>query len=592
MKDCIACTGVQVEYGKYASEDGATIDNSYFLFKDPAHKKGDEALPIIIHFHGGGFFMGEPWKQENKEIRDYLRKGFAVVSVGYRLVSQKYFYKSDGGEQKVEELIHIAPDGGLELNVVGRTMDDYKVRVGKQEFITKVLFDAAAMIEHLAEEAESLGLDPHRIVFVGESSGGAAIQYLTWVYHKLNKDLFTPRGMILTDAQLDYPVDNMLGQTWDLFVETMGAQVKLGDVVSQEACPIVVGNHMCDSKLGQATDYDLCNEAWNKKSMEAFCGESLHSATLGEVRKSQLWKQDSEKADDKEKPQLEDDKEVSADPPQMQEMETSSHDEKLAFLQKPTEDKEIEANSSSAEVKKKQKGNGDVNASSEDDMDRMEILWYTSQNMQKHLPSEPFYMYIANSRNGTSHTDVAHHSIYALNFAKYAEMGKQGGLEYTVYYTDFARMTKADRGMQRVQVSRMEVDDNLTYPIGAVPASTEFAAPGAPIPAIPASLSSPLPAPAPAPAAGNTFITEVYNYLSTHDWRESIVGNDVQAVSLDERVLYACLAVGMGPFHGVVRAEENTTTQEPQSLKDAAVGSSYVSFLLSLFLPVAFLVGS
>merc|ERR1719356_851737 len=71
-----------------------------------------------------------------------------------------------------------------------------------------------------------------------------------------------------------------------------------------------------------------------------------------------------------------------------------------------------------------------------DDSD-MESLWYGSENMQRHLPAEPFYIYVANSKNGTGHTDVAHHAIYALNFAKYAEMNKQGRLDYTVYYTDF-----------------------------------------------------------------------------------------------------------------------------------------------------------
>ena len=59
-------------------------------------------------------------------------------------------------------------------------------------------------------------------------------------------------------------------------------------------------------------------------------------------------------------------------------------------------------------------------------------IWYASENMQKHLPSDPFYIYAATSMNGTDSVDIAHHSIFALNFAKYAEMGKHGGQQYSV----------------------------------------------------------------------------------------------------------------------------------------------------------------
>merc|ERR1719183_1227651 len=102
----------------------------------------------------------------------------------------------------------------------------------------------------------------------------------------------------------------------------------------------------------------------------------------------------------------------------------------------------------------------------------MESLWYASENMQNHLPAEPFYIYVANSKNGTGHTDVAHHAIYALNFAKYAEMNKRGRLDYTVYYTDFQGMTKADRGMQRLRVIRPagELSSSLEYPEAAIAA--------------------------------------------------------------------------------------------------------------------------
>merc|ERR1719247_1294006 len=254
---------------------------------------------------------------------------------------------------------------------------------------------------------------------------------------------------------------------------------------------------MCSSKLGKASDYDLCNQTWNAMSIQNFCGVALMSKTLGEAKLSQRW---------------------------------------------PSEDRAV--------------GKG------------MQSLWYTSENMQNHLPSQPFYIYIANAMNGTTHTDIAHHSIYALNFAKYAELNKRGRLDYTVYYTDFAHMTKADRGMQRLKVIRPPGDltNTLAYPPAALAASktetiTVAAAPGAAVaasPAAPGPAPAPFPAPAPAPEEFEPD-SAVFNYLSSHSWREKIVGKDVDPVSLDERVLYACLAAGMGPFNGIVKVEENKT---------------------------------
>ena len=41
-------------------------------------------------------------------------------------------------------------------------------------------------------------------------------------------------GMVYHDAQLNFPVQNMLDESWDLFVQTLGSHVKLSDVVSGE----------------------------------------------------------------------------------------------------------------------------------------------------------------------------------------------------------------------------------------------------------------------------------------------------------------------------------------------------------------------
>jgi len=530
VEGCLACFGVQVAYGKYQSEDGDQTDNSFYLFKDPAHKKGDEALPIIIHFHHGSFFSGEPWRTENSEIKSYLSKGFAVVSVGYRQVTEKYFYESADGENRTEELIHVDKNGNLSLDVTGKTMDDYKVRIGKQEFITKYLYDATQMIENLIENADRFGLDVGRIVFAGESTGGAGMQYLTWVYHQWNVGRYTPVGMVYQNAQLNYPVQNMLDGAWDLFVETMGPDVKLSDVVSQEACPVVIGNHICGSPLGESSDYELCNHVWNKKALKRFCGAALASATLGEVKKQHKW---------------------------------------------PKTDKDV----------------------------GMEKLWYSSENMQKHLPHDPFYIYVANSMNGTAAVDVAHHSIFALNFAKYAEMNKQGGIQYTAYYTDFAHMTEADRGMERVEVTRAPGDlglaTGLVLPPAAIPSAPPAkeepvvvmaggpgSAPGPGPAAFAGPAPGPAPAPAPAPAVEKKAGTTVFNYLSTHNWREDFAGKEVEAGSMEERVLYACLAAGAGPYKEFQVPPNKTKVEEKES---ASPRGSLPSLSLALLAVVALL---
>lgn len=518
VKDCIACFGVQVVYGKYQTEDGDQTANSYYMFKDPVHKKGDDALPLIIQFHAGGFTSGKPSTLENNEIRAYLEKGFAFASVGYRLVTQKYNYLAKDGDNKTEELIHVAKDGKLSLDSTGKTMEDYKVRVGKQEHMTKYLYDATQMMEHLIENAEKFGVDINNIVFVGESTGGAAMQYLSWIYHKRNQGRFTPRGMVLHNSQLNYPVHNMLSETWDLFAESMGPQTKLADVVSAEACPTIVGNHLCGSE-NNASDYKLCNEEWNERSLREFCGEALESATLGQIQKRQVW---------------------------------------------PKEEKE-------------EHGQG------------MEKLWYSAENMQQHMPSEPFYIYAANSMNGTGPVDVAHHSIFALNFARFAEMGKHGGHQYTVYYTDFAHMTDADRGMERLEATPTAADLGLAASQGLPPvAGSPGLAPAAVIAASPVMAlqtgraPGPAPAPAPAPAPSPMVATgTVYNYLSTHEWRKDSAVEDVQPGSLDERVLYACLAAKVGPFREFA-IKDNTTTLESGALATSVSGVGLIAVIMAM----------
>merc|ERR1711988_2032465 len=113
--------------------------------------------------------------------------------------------------------------------------------------------------------------------------------------------------------------------------------------------------------------------------------------------------------------------------------------------------------------------------------------------MLSHSPASPFYVYIANSMNGSAAMDMPHQALYSRGYGKYA---KQGGHEYTVYYTDYKHMTQDDVSDTRVEVF-------------------------------------------------GRFGQEVYNVLSSHDWRSQPGVKDLQATSTAELVAYSCFVLGL-----------------------------------------------
>lgn len=419
-----ACNAEQLVYGKYVKSDGDTSDNSIFLYK-PSSSNGasnTSKLPVVLEFHPGGFVSGGPTTSASSTVNAYLNKGIAYASVGYRLVTTKYYYGSD---KKVEELVHVDSDGKLSLDTSGLTMANYSVRIGRQEAITKYLYDVEQVVEYLIANQDTLGIDPHRILLTGASAGGAAINHLAWVYHQRNVDRYTPRAMMYDMAQLNYPVDNMLDEVLNLYVDTIGGDVKLSDIMDSSVCSGSIGNSQCSSNSSNfpptVADYVLCNQTWHDATVAKFCGDNFASATLGEVAASQRW---------------------------------------------PREDAEV--------------GLG------------MEKLWYAAKNMQAHQP-DSFYIYIANALNGTGFMDIPHEAIYARNYATFAE---KAGVNYTVYYTDYKHMKATDAGTERVSATGQQ---------------------------------------------GET----VYNYRSSHDWRSHAGVKDVSVDSDEEKVLFACMALGI-----------------------------------------------
>ena len=167
----------------------------------------------------------------------------------------------------------------------------------------------------------------HKISTTGGSAGGGEIHYLTWVYHALagnaarceltisqmkssavlviptvfSERLFvvtdTPVSMVYTMAQLDYPVQNMLDKVWGLWVDDVGADTKLSQILSYADCPMIIGNPWCDANSKQTDPPGvLCNQTWQKASLARYCNDqtSFNAATLGQVKSTQVFPQVTE----------------------------------------------------------------------------------------------------------------------------------------------------------------------------------------------------------------------------------------------------------------------------------------------------------
>ena len=268
-------TPQKLTYGKYYGRANSDI-NAYYLYSPAAATTSGNSsnssthrplLPAIIQIHGGGFTGGSASSSSNAAIEAAVGNGIAYISVNYRLVATKYYYKEaahtteghgEGGHgegrgerlggmvEKEEELIHVDADGRLALDTTGKVIGDYQIRRGRQEYNTKCSYDAVQMIEHLIANAADLGIDVHRLSFTGSSAGGGEIHYLTWVYHQWRGAAYTPVGMVYTMAQLDYPVQNMMDRTWGLWADDVGNGTALSTVLAFNDCGMILGNPWCD----------------------------------------------------------------------------------------------------------------------------------------------------------------------------------------------------------------------------------------------------------------------------------------------------------------------------------------------------------
>lgn len=103
----------------------------------------DSPKPVFMFIHGGGFFFGDKENRLQQALtEDFVKRGYVVVSIDYRLGSTIFGVKS------VEKLIY----SGVQ--------------------------DARAALRYITHNSEELGIDPNQI-YIGGSSAGAIISLYT-----------------------------------------------------------------------------------------------------------------------------------------------------------------------------------------------------------------------------------------------------------------------------------------------------------------------------------------------------------------------------------------------------------------------------
>ena len=336
-----------------------------------------------------------------------------------------------------EEFIHVDRTGKLALDTTGKVLSSYKVHVGRTEFNTKCSYDAAQALEHLITHADQLQVDVHKISMTGGSAGGGEIHYLTWVYHALPGNFAR-----YTPVSMVYNMAQLDYPVQNMLDKVWGLWAD--DVGASTKLSTILSYTDCAMIIGNP----WCDPSGNGP-------------------------------------------EHATDPP--------------LVLCNMTWQKESLARYCSSEAVFERATIGDCKATQVlpvlTEQDRgLEMLWYNSDNMQKHQPkpdgtsARSFFLYIANPLNSTAGMNVVRNALYSRNYAKYAELA---GISYTTYYTDYHGMTEDDKGQQRFVTS-----------------------------------------------GGRGAMT--WNYRSNFGWAESAgVGTKLQAAASTEQLMFVCHAMNM-----------------------------------------------
>jgi len=122
--------GANYQWLRYPASDGG--NRELFVFHPPDHKPGDRRTAVVC-IHGGGWTSGRP-EYFLPHCHYFASRGAVAFSIGYRLVTEK---------------------GPEALDKVGVCIADCK-----------------AALRHIRKNADTFGIDPDRIVVMGDSAGG------------------------------------------------------------------------------------------------------------------------------------------------------------------------------------------------------------------------------------------------------------------------------------------------------------------------------------------------------------------------------------------------------------------------------------
>jgi hypothetical protein len=105
-----------------------------------------QKVPVVVYFHGGGYFTGDKSDAYKKFLRmnEYLDAGIAFMTVNYRLSGDFPYRKGETGEHP------------------------------------PAMIDGARALQHLRANALQWGIDPSKVAVTGGSAGGGISLWLTF----------------------------------------------------------------------------------------------------------------------------------------------------------------------------------------------------------------------------------------------------------------------------------------------------------------------------------------------------------------------------------------------------------------------------
>jgi len=276
-----------VNYGKYYNYSPYCDrrGNSFNVF----YKVPSNFLrKTVIEIHGGGFTGGSLITTPNNEVKKYVKNGFTYISFDYRLVAKMYYFWL-GSEEHEEEYIEVSEDGVLTIDP-SQDMSEYPVQVGRQEFVTKCIYDAVQAMNFVVANNVELKVNINSIGFIGASAGGGICNYLIWTYPNLYGNTgISVRSATFKNAQLDYTVQNALDKTWSHWVDELGPDAKLKNYLERSGCKKIVGNPWCT--VSSTDETTICNHGWQQVTNNRFCKTNFkfNQVTFGALHSIQVW---------------------------------------------------------------------------------------------------------------------------------------------------------------------------------------------------------------------------------------------------------------------------------------------------------------